>query len=135
MNDTFQENPVSEDDIPTEKRKRVVLQKPVSPGKYIPPVSEDDIPTDKMECVVFKKPVSSRKDISPMPDQQAAMQKPEQPEADAPPVSGQQAPAQKLEHIVQQRSRFSFLRGVSSLWQIKVRRRVPPVLQLTAVEC
>jgi len=29
----------------------------------------------------------------------------------------------------------SFLRGVSSLWRTKVRRRVPPVLQLTAVEC
>ena len=62
-------------------------------------------------------------------------QKPVPPEADIPPVSDQQAPTQKLKRVVPPRPRFSFLRSTASLLQSSLRRRVPPVLQLTAVEC
>src|SRR5437588_1664515 len=62
-------------------------------------------------------------------------EKPEESEVDVPPVSNPQAPRKKQEHGVQRRAKLSFLRGVSSLWRTRVRRRVPPVLQLTAVEC
>jgi HlyB family type I secretion system ABC transporter len=62
-------------------------------------------------------------------------EKPEESGADVPPVSNQQAPIQRQEDGVQQRAKLSFLRRVSSLWRTRVRRRVPPVLQLTAVEC
>ncbi|HEY4034728.1 MAG TPA: peptidase domain-containing ABC transporter [Ktedonobacteraceae bacterium] len=62
-------------------------------------------------------------------------QKPVPPEADIPPVSDQQAPTQKLKRVVPSRPRFSFLRSTASFLQSSLRRRVPPVLQLTAVEC
>ena len=55
---------------------------------------------------------------------------PEEPKTDVPLVSKQRAAAQKIEP--KPNSRFSILPSITSLL---LRRRVPPVLQLTAVEC
>ena len=62
-------------------------------------------------------------------------QNPVPPEKDTPPVSDQQVPTQKLKRVVPPRPRFRFLRSADSLLQSRLQRRVPPVLQLTAVEC
>src|SRR5690349_7227435 len=56
-------------------------------------------------------------------------------EADGPPVSDQHVPTQKLKRVVPPKPRFSFLRRTAKLLQSRLQRRVPPVLQLTAVEC
>jgi ATP-binding cassette, subfamily B, bacterial len=57
-------------------------------------------------------------------------------EADVPAVSDQQAPTQKLQRVVPPQPRFSLIRSaVRQLRSRGRRRRVPPVLQLTAVEC
>ncbi len=62
-------------------------------------------------------------------------QNPVPPENDVPPVSDQQVPTQKLKRVVPPRLRFRSLRSAASRLQSRLQRRVPPVLQLTAVEC
>lgn len=62
-------------------------------------------------------------------------QKPISPEADVSSVSDQQVTTQKRKRVVPPRPRFNFLRSVASFLQSSRRRRVPLVLQLTAVEC
>jgi ATP-binding cassette subfamily B protein len=57
------------------------------------------------------------------------------PEEGAPPVFDQQVPTQKLKRVKPPKLKFSFLRGAARFWQTGLRRRVPSVLQLTAVEC
>lgn len=57
------------------------------------------------------------------------------PETDGPPISDQHGPTQKLKRVVAPKPRFSFLRRAAKLLPSRLQRRVPPVLQLTAVEC
>jgi len=55
-------------------------------------------------------------------------------DTNVPPVSDQ-SPTQKRKRVVQQRSRPGLWHNVSSLWSRKLQRRVPPILQMTAIEC
>src|SRR5437588_866090 len=89
-------------------------------------VPEDQIPTEKLQPLIKQKPVFAEADVA---------KSDEEPQADIPQSTEEQAPRQRQKRVVQQRSRLSVLRGVSNLWRTRVRRRVPPVLQLTAVEC
>ena len=57
------------------------------------------------------------------------------PEKDVSPVADQQTPTQKLKRAAPLKPGFSFLQHAASLLQNRLQRRVPPVLQLTAVEC
>jgi ATP-binding cassette subfamily B protein len=57
------------------------------------------------------------------------------PEKGVPSVFDQQTPTQKLKRVKPPRSKFSFLHSAARSWQTRLRRRVPSVLQLTAVEC
>ena len=57
------------------------------------------------------------------------------PEGNVPSVFDQQAPTQKLKRVKPPKPKFSFLRSAARFWQTMLRRRVPTVLQLTAVEC
>ncbi len=57
------------------------------------------------------------------------------PEGNVPSVFDQQAPTQKLKRVKPPKPKFSFLRSAAQFWQTMLRRRVPTVLQLTAVEC
>jgi len=61
-------------------------------------------------------------------------QKPVPPDTNVPPVSDQ-SPTHKLKRVVPQRSQSGLWHRVSHLWSRKLRRRVPPVLQMTAIEC
>src|SRR5690349_9144906 len=61
-------------------------------------------------------------------------QNPVPPDTNVPPVSDQ-SPTQKLKRVVQPRPQPSLWHRVSSLWSRKLRHRVPPVLQMTAIEC
>ena len=57
------------------------------------------------------------------------------PEGNVPSVFDQQAPTQKLKRVKPPQPKFSFLHSATRFWQTMLRRRVPTVLQLTAVEC
>ncbi len=57
------------------------------------------------------------------------------PEKDVSPVADQQTPTQKLKRATPLKPRFSFLQHAANLLQNRIQRKVPPVLQLTAVEC
>ena len=57
------------------------------------------------------------------------------PEGNVPSVFDQQAPTQKLKRVKPPKPKFSFLHSAARFWQTMLRRRVPTVLQLTAVEC
>src|SRR5207302_9081579 len=61
-------------------------------------------------------------------------QRPVPPDINVPPVSDQ-SPTQKLKRVVPQRSQSGLWHRISNLWSRKLRRRVPPVLQMTAIEC
>ena len=61
-------------------------------------------------------------------------QNPIPPDTNVPPVSDQ-SPTQKRKRVVRQRPRPSLWHNVSSLWSRKLQRKVPPVLQMTAIEC
>jgi len=61
-------------------------------------------------------------------------QHPVPPDTNVSPVSGQ-SPTQKLKRVVPQPPQPGPWQRVSSFWSRKLRHRVPPVLQMTAIEC
>jgi ATP-binding cassette subfamily B protein len=88
--------------------------------------------SDVWEDVTEKRRVAKREIAEKVSKTEEDLaQKSEEPKTDGSHVSKQQAPAQKLEP----KFKFSFLHSAASLLQSRLRRKVPPVLQLTAVEC
>ncbi len=61
-------------------------------------------------------------------------QRPVPPDTNVSPVSDQ-SPTQKLKRVVPQPPQPGPRPSVASFWSRKLRRRVPPVLQMTAIEC
>jgi ABC-type bacteriocin/lantibiotic exporter with double-glycine peptidase domain len=96
----------------------------------------------QLEEIIAEKPEEVEEDVAEEPEEAKEIiaenapkpdvaEKLEEPKIDVRSVSNQQAPIREIEP----KSRFNFLREVISFLQSRLRRRVPPVLQLTAVEC
>jgi len=57
------------------------------------------------------------------------------PDTNVSPVVSDQSPTQKLKRVVPQQPQPGPRPSIASFWSRKLRRRVPPVLQMTAIEC